>query len=191
MHPFRTYIARYGRLSPEEWEAVEACLQQVDLKAGEILMAQGKVCRHFWFVEEGLLRYYSEADGEERTKFFTVAPYAFTAQKSFTSGLPAQEAIDALEPCRLWALSVEDANDLLRLPGWSAFVRKLVLEVQAYTEALLVDMQTLTAEQRYAKMLEEEPELVRRVSLKHLASYLGIAPQSLSRIRARAAGSRK
>lgn len=191
MHAFHTYIGRYARLSPEEWEAVEACLQQVDLKAGVILLAQGTVCRHFWFVEEGLLRYYSEADGEERTKFFTLAPYAFTAQKSFTTGLPAQEAIGALEPCRLWALSVKDANDLLRLPGWSVFVRKLVLEVQAYTEALLVDMQTLTAEQRYAKMLEEEPELVRRVPLKHLASYLGIAPQSLSRIRARASGSRK
>lgn len=191
MHPFREYIGRYQVLTEGEWAAVEACLHPVALASGEVLQVQGTVCRWFWFLEAGLLRYYTEGDGHERTKFFTLAPYAFTAQRSFTTGLPAEEAIDALEPCRIWALSVEDANRLLQWPGWSAFVRKLVLEVQAYTEALLVDMQTLSAEQRYAKLLEQEPELLRRVPLKYLASYLGIAPQSLSRIRARAAGVRK
>lgn len=191
MHPFREYIARYQVLSDSEWAAVEACLQPSTLAPGQILLAQGVVCRWFWFLEAGLLRYYTEADGEERTKFFTIAPYGFTAQKSFVSGLPSEEAIGALEACRLWGVSVEDAEALLPVSGWSAFVRKLVLEVQGYTEALLVDMQTLTAEQRYAKLLGDEPELLRRVPLKYLASYLGIAPQSLSRIRAKAAVSRK
>jgi hypothetical protein len=58
-----------------------------------------------------------------------------------------------------------------------------VQEVQYYTEQLLIDMQSETAEDRYKNMLQQSPELVQRIPLKYLASYLGIAPQSLSRIR--------
>ena len=65
----------------------------------------------------------------------------------------------------------------------STFTRKLVQEVQFYTEQILVEIQNDTAEQRYLKMIEEQSILLQKVPLKHLATYLGIAPQSLSRIR--------
>ena len=80
-------------------------------------------------------------------------------------------------------MSYEDAQHLLELKSWSTFIRLLVQEVQTYTEEILEALQTQTAEQRYKLLLQQDAELVQRVSLKHLASYLGIAPQSLSRIR--------
>ena len=80
--------------------------------------------------------------------------------------------------------------DLLRLPGWSEFIRRLIQEVQGYTEDILEEAQQFTAEQRYAKLLAENSIILRKAPLKDVASYLGIAPQSLSRIRKRMAGSR-
>jgi len=77
----------------------------------------------------------------------------------------------------------EDAYKLLKIEAWSTFIREIIQEVQYNTETILEDLQNETAEERYSKMLEEKSVLLNRVSLKHLASYLGIAPQSLSRIR--------
>jgi len=71
----------------------------------------------------------------------------------------------------------------LRYANWSEFVRKLIQEVQYFTEQILEEMQSNTAEERYIKMMEENDSILTNVSLKHIASYLGIAPQSLSRIR--------
>jgi hypothetical protein len=72
---------------------------------------------------------------------------------------------------------------LYRLKSWTEFARKIIQEVQFFTEEILEALQTETAEQRYEKMLKNNPMLLQSLPLKHLASYLGIAPQSLSRIR--------
>lgn len=183
MEIIRTLIQRYAALSATDWSEISACLQARQFAAGAWLLREGKVCRHLYFLENGLLRYCYSRNGEQVTKFFTEAPYAFTAQQSFTAGLPAAEGIQALEPSLVWAMPREDAFRLLERPAWAEFVRNLLQEVQLFTETLLMELQTETAETRYRRMLEQEPALVQRVPVKYLASYLGIAPQSLSRIR--------
>ena len=80
-------------------------------------------------------------------------------------------------------MTFEDTYRLLKITNWSNFIRELIQEVQSFTEEILEELQTETAEIRYRKMLESNNNLLQRVPLKHLASYLGIAPQSLSRIR--------
>lgn len=182
-HPFRNFIQGYTPLSDDDWKLILAVLKRQDYKRNELILHQGEVCKNLFFLESGLLRYFTLNDGVEVTKFFTDAPYTFTSQKSFTDRRPATESIQAIEPCVVWKLSTEDAYKLLTVPAWSDFIRKLIQEVQFYTESLLLDMQTKTAELRYKNMLESTPELVQRIPVKHLASYFGIAPQSLSRIR--------
>ena len=76
-----------------------------------------------------------------------------------------------------------DAFELLRYPNWSEFIRKLIQEVQFFTEQILEELQTSTAEERYIKMVKENDPILLNAPLKDIASYLGIAPQSLSRIR--------
>lgn len=183
LNAFKHFIEQYTPLSDADWKAISACFDQRVLKKDEILLQEGNICRHLYFVESGLLRYYFYKDGNEVTKYFTEAPYCFTSQVSFTGERPATENIQSIEKSVIWQTSLKHANALLELSSWSTFVRKLILEVQYYTEEILQDIQTETAENRYKKMITTHPALLQRVPLKYLASYFGIAPQSLSRIR--------
>jgi CRP-like cAMP-binding protein len=180
---FRQFIEHYTAVSDQDWVTISACFKQRIIEKDEILLEEGKICRHLYFVENGLLRYFICKNGNDITKFFTEAPYCFTSQVSFTAEKPATENIQAIEQSVIWQTTLKQANDLLELKSWNTFVRKLIQEVQYYTEEILQEIQTETAENRYKKMIETNPQLLQRVPLKYLASYLGIAPQSLSRIR--------
>lgn len=183
-HPFRTFIeAGYVLLAKEEWLEIEKALTYKEVKPNQLVLEQGQVCRYLYFVEEGLLRYFILKDGEEVTKFFTEAPYLFTSQVSFNNRKPANENIKTIEHCKIWAMHYDDAYRLLQLPGWETFIRKITQEVQYYTEVILEEIQTQTAEERYRFMLNDNPALLQRIPLKYLASYFGIAAPSLSRIR--------
>ncbi|MEL7534203.1 MAG: Crp/Fnr family transcriptional regulator [Bacteroidota bacterium] len=183
MHPFRVYIQNYAAISEADWQQIEPCLEEISVPRGGSILKEGEVCRHLYFLGEGLLRFFVWKEGRDVNKYFTVAPYCFTSQRSFNMQSPARENIEALEVSQLWRMSKEDSERLLQLPAWSEFVRKLVQEVQFYTDQILENMQNETAENRYRKMLAEADPLLQRVPIKHIASYLGIAPQSLSRIR--------
>lgn len=186
MHPFRAYITGYTSLPDRDWEMIESCLQLQRYPKGSVLLTEGKICRKLYFLESGLLRYFVNRDGQDVTKYFTEPPYCFTSQRSLSQGLPAQESIASLAESTVWEMSREDAFRLLELsPSWNTFIRQLIQEVQYYTELILEDLQNCTAEERYVRMMKEEDSLLGKVPLKHLASYLGIAPQSLSRIRKR------
>ena len=159
------------------------CFEKRVVEKDEILLQDGKICKHLYFIESGLLRYFINKDGNDITKFFTDAPYCFTSQVSFTSEKSSTENIQAIEQSVILQTTLKQANDLLELKSWNTFIRKLIQEVQYYTEEILQEIQTETAENRYKKMIETNPQLLQRVPLKYLASYFGIAPQSLSRIR--------
>ncbi len=192
MHPFRKFIQSYVVVSDSDWEKIEAVLLRKEYLQGEILLREGQYCQKLYFLEDGFLRYFVyKKDGEEATKFFTIAPYCFTSQRSFTSNNPSTENIQALENSIVWEMDQSAAFDLLELKSWSEFIRKLIQEVQFYTEEILLELQNKTAEDRYIKMLTESSIILQKSPLKYVASYLGIAPQSLSRIRKKFYSSRR
>ena len=183
MHPFKKYILKYNNLKLEEWKDVEKCLTRKEYKKGELILENGKICRKLFFLEEGFLRFFIMRDGIDISKYFTEPPYCFTSQRSFTNDIPTEDNIEALKTSIIWEMDKTDAFDLLKYANWSEFIRKLIQEVQFYTEEILKDIQNNTAEERYIKMVEENDSILKNVPLKDIASYLGIAPQSLSRIR--------
>lgn len=183
MHPFRSFMENYVSLPTKDWTVIEAKLHKKVYEKGALLLTEGEVCRHLYFLESGFLRYFVNKDGIEVTKFFTQAPYCFTAQRSFNQQTAATQSIQALEKSTVWQLNRTAAFDLFELKSWNEFIRLLVQEVQFYTEQILEDIQNNTAEHRYRRMLNNGSPLLDKVPLKYLASYLGIAPQSLSRIR--------
>ncbi len=183
MDTIRQFIEKYTKLPLNEWNEISDCFEQRVIEKDEIVLLEGKICKHLYFVESGLLRFYITKNGNDITKFFTEAPYFFTSQASFNSQKPATESIQAIEKCMAYQISFANANKLFKLTSWSDFGRKITQEVQFFTEEILEQLQTETAELRYERMLRNNPELLKRIPLKHLASYLGIAPQSLSRIR--------
>ena len=129
------------------------------------------------------MRYFVVKDGEELNKFFTEPPYLFTSQQSFNLQTPAKESIQALQDSVAWSLTKSDVDALSKFAFWRKFAENVKLEVQGFTEIILEQAQGMTAEERYIWMLQYGKSLIRVLPLKHLASYLGIAPQSLSRIR--------
>lgn len=183
MNTLKQFVENYTAITDVDWERISGCFTKIIVERDEVLLAEGTICRHLYFIESGLLRFYINNNGNDVTKFFTDAPYCFTSQVSFTAQKPATENIQAIEKSVIWQITLQQANDLLELKSWSTFIRKLLQQVQSYTEDILEAMQTETAESRYEKMLTSKPALLQRVPLKYLASYFGIAPQSLSRIR--------
>ena len=183
MDALRKFIENYTSLPKEEWKQIIECFVQRIVEKDEVVLQEGKICKHLYFVESGLLHFYINKDGNSITKFFTEAPYFFTSQASFNAQKPATENIQAIEKSIIWQISYNQLNELYKLKSWTDFARKIIQEVQFFTEEILEELQTETAEFRYEKMLKNEPQLLKRIPLKILASYLGIAPQSLSRIR--------
>ena len=176
-------MERYTSVSKGDWEKIEQCLVLRTIEKEEILLSEGKICRHLYFLESGLLYFFICKNGNDITKFFTEAPYLFTSQLSYNQQIAASESIQAIEKSVLYQITKEQADELMALKSWQTFAQKITQEVQFFTEEILEALQTETAEERYIKMLEQEQDLLQRVPLKILASYLGIAPQSLSRIR--------
>lgn len=185
MHPFQHFIHTYTALPEADWQEIEPHLRPLQLSAETILLNPGEVCRYLYFLESGTLRYFrTDADGRDTTQFFTLAPYCFTEQRSFSREEPSVVGIETLDACKLWAIPRSKAFELLdQLPGWNTFVRKLIQEVQYFTEEILADILNRSPRERYISLLNNQDPLLQRVPLKYLASYLGIAPQSLSRIR--------
>ena len=183
MLEFRKFIENYTSISESDWQTIYKCFECKTIQKNEIILKEGEVCKHLYFLETGLLRYFLNKDGNDVTKFFTFAPYCFTSQFSFNSEKPATENIQALEKSIIWQITLKQSNELFELKSWTIFARKIIQEVQFYTEEILEEIQTETAESRYQKMLKNNPELINQIPLKYLASFFGVAPQSLSRIR--------
>lgn len=183
MEEFRKFVEQYIRIPNSDWELISKEFERREIPKNYNILEEGQICKSLYFLESGLLRYFILRDGNEVTKFFTIAPYCFTSQASFNSGKPSNETIQTIEKSIIWETSFKQNEELLKLESWNNFARKITQEVQFFTEEILEELQSETAENRYRKLLKNQPELLNRIPLKHLASFYGVAPQSLSRIR--------
>ena len=150
----------------------------------EIILIEGTVCRYFYFLESGLIRFYKNIDGNDITKTFTIAPYCFTSKISFRKQSPSDEEIQALDKTIVRRISYSNYKKLEGFNSWNIFIRRLLNEIQEFSETFYLEIRTKTAEERYLKLVKDYPvETLNKIPLKHLSTFLGIAPQSLSRIR--------
>lgn len=183
MKIFRKYIESYTDLPNDEWNIIERAFERKVFQKNELILTQGSVCNHFYFLEKGLVRFFVWKEGADVTKFFTMAPYCFTSSCSFRNRRPALENIQAIEETIVWQVTLAKADELLELQHWNVFTRRFLLEVQQHTDDLLMESKTDTAGERYRRLMERYPSVINKIPVRHLASFLGIEPQSLSRIR--------
>ena len=176
-------------ISEDDWAALEKRLTIQHLKKGELLTRQGEIARHVSFINSGLLRMFYLVDGKEICTGFISEGEYISQYDSFLLQQPSAGSIDALEDAELINLSYSDMQELYQLhPVFQTFGRliaeKLYIMVTMQTTSLL----TLTPEERYQSVLQYQPFVIRRVPQYMIASFIGITPEHLSRLRRKMSG---
>ncbi len=184
MEKIKKFAEQYIHFTESEWEKVNENFEKKIFSQNQIILEHDSVCRYFYFLESGLIRFFNIVDGTDLTKTFTIAPYCFTSRTSFRKQTPSKEGIECLEETIVWRTSFSQYQNLAKIEKWNTFIRMITNEIQEFSEELFLETKTITAENRYLKLLDKYPaEIIDKIPLKHLSSFLGIAPQSLSRIR--------
>lgn len=151
-----------------------------------MILNKGEVDNYLSFVESGAARLFFMKENKELTIRFVFQNQFLTAYDSFTQRTPSRCDIEALTDMVVWQSHYDDLQMLYKTHSVGNLIGRLTVE-KLYVEKLNREFSFLseTAEERYLKIMKEQPDLFQRLPLKHIASYMGITPQALSRIRKR------
>lgn len=182
----RAYYQNFIPLSEENWELLESRLKILKLNKNEFLHKEGEVCKYVTFVNKGLLRAYHKIEDKEFIEAFFCENEYLSDYSSFLTQTPGKIYVEAIEDCELVLLDFESVQELYeRVDSFQKFGRLmaeyLFIEVSTRNNSLLFE----SPEQRYLKFTKNERDLQQRVPQYMIASYLGITPEALSRIRKR------
>ncbi|SFB77476.1 cAMP-binding domain of CRP or a regulatory subunit of cAMP-dependent protein kinases [Flexibacter flexilis DSM 6793] len=179
------FISKYITLTDEEKNAIAALNIFQSVKKGTILLKEGQKSKDSYFVLKGCIRTYYDVDGEEKTTAFYTEMDALTPP-CVIGQTPSEYYVSCVEDTILTISNSDmEAEINTKFPKFEIMCRKLSEELLAKKQIDFDEFKTSSPEQRYLNLLEKRPDLVQRVPLHQLASYLGIQPQSLSRLRAR------
>jgi CRP-like cAMP-binding protein len=171
-------------ISAQGLDLLFSCAQQKGLARGKNILEAGQVCRHIYLVEKGYLRCFYNKDGKEINLQFALENTFITDLKSLRGGLPTEYTIQAGEPASLWVFGKEDLLSLYQVsPEIESFGRRLLEELLMRQEEHSRLFTLHTPLERYQYLARNHAGLLQRVSLSQLSSYLGIARETLSRIR--------
>lgn len=160
-------------------------MQEVQFLKGHVLLKADKVESKIYFIKKGMVRAYATTEDNEITFWFGMEGDTIISMKSYVESKKGYENIILIEDCQLYELNMADLQKLfiedIHIANWG---RKFAERELIKTEERLISRQFRTASERYQELLENHPNLIQRVALGHIASYLGITQVSLSRIRA-------
>lgn len=181
------------QLTEEQKELAKSFFTPKKLRKRQYILQEGDVCRYVTFVEKGILRSYTiDEKGNEHIMQFAFEGWWITDQFSFLTGEPAIYNIDALEDSELLLLSKQAEEQLMeKIPGLERYFRILLQNNLIATQRRLMGSFSQSAEERYQQLLQVCPTIAQRVPQHMMASFLGITPETLSRIRKQVAGSRE
>lgn len=183
MEKVRKYFEGIG-FKGEDLEKVLGAFVCIEFKKNDYVVKMGAVAKYICFVERGLFQYYVLVDGEERTTYMNIENSFLASVMSFVNQLPAKENIRAVTDGKLSMLSRQNLKQLVaEMPSFKDFYIALLEYTVCGIDSSRHDLIVLSGEERYAKMLREEPHLLQQIPLQYLASMLGVTPRHLSRIR--------
>jgi len=188
MEQIRQYFeeATQQKLTDKDWEFFSSKLLRQEFPKNHILLKTGQTEEYLSFVEKGIVRFSVPKLENELTLAFVFDGHFASAYDSFLTRTPSAYQADTMTKTTLWRLNYDDlqtiydktdiGNKIGRLASEDLFLKKFKREISLLNE---------TAEQRYLNLFTEQPHLIQQISLKYIASYIGVTPQALSRIRKR------
>jgi CRP-like cAMP-binding protein len=179
-------IRRYIPLSPDDETIIRSLFRVQKLKKGDHLLQAGNICKDIFFIEQGLVRYYAIVDGEEKTSYFNREGEFVCNYPSFLPQKPAEAFIEALEACTVYSISHSNMQQFYAQVKYGERFGRLAIE-EVYLNLInqVTSLYNDPPELRYQLFLSRFPDLGQRIPQYYIASYVGIKPQSLSRIRKR------
>lgn len=180
-------IEKYVSLSNSEKDLLSDFFVYREIPRNHTIIQYGDVVKEWYFLIKGCVRfYYIKENGEEATGFFFTENMFFTSFESFLTGEPSIQVFESLEACELLVLNRHRVEELYKLiPAIQEFTNKVLQERFINAQRVLASYIIYNAEDRYLQMLKSNPSILNRVPQHTLATYLGITPVSLSRIRKR------
>ncbi|WP_345990047.1 Crp/Fnr family transcriptional regulator [Chryseobacterium sp. Chry.R1] len=179
-------IKKIVEISSDEEKIIQNLFKLKEYKKGDFFLKEGEICKYVGFIENGLVRYYINDDGEERTYGFSKENEFTCNFESFGPQTPSKQLIQALENTRIWTISYENLQKLYeQVKNGERFGRLSIEYVLIKTLKDRNSFYTDSPKSRYEKFIKEHFDLQQRISQYYIASYVGVKPQSLSRIRKR------
>lgn len=167
-------------------DKLQRCLTEVSYPKGFRVLERGKVEKNIFFIKKGIVRAYTSVDGKEITFWFGKEGATIVSLKGYVNDEPGYETMELMEDSVLYKLERIQLKALflddLHIANWGR--RYAEMELLA-TEERLISMLSAIASERYKELLEKEPDLLQRLPLGSIATYLGVTQASLSRIRAK------
>lgn len=185
MNPLHHKIIGIYPLKQLEINILFAAMESISLAKNSILFDTDKIEKYIYFIEKGIARAYCNTHKHQTTFWFGQEGDVILSYNSYIKEKPGYEIIELLEESILLRISHQTLQGLyskhIGLANWG---RKLAELELLKTEERFINQQYKTATERYAELINETPKLIQRVQLTHIASYLGVSPVTLSRIRA-------
>ncbi|MCA6362283.1 MAG: Crp/Fnr family transcriptional regulator [Bacteroidetes bacterium] len=180
------YVEQYTPLSDEDRLVLEKEIEVKHFPKGTVLLREGEIARECYFVLSGCIREYQLINGEEKTTAFFTEGEAAASLISFSQQLPASHFFVCEEDTTATAGGPGSEEQFLaRHPKFAEVIRIMLEQSFGKMKDNFARFITSSPEQRYLQLLEQRPGLLQRVPQHQLASYIGVTPESLSRIRKR------
>lgn len=180
-----SHILKKVSLTEEEKSLLKSFFVAKNLRKKEFLLHEGEICHYLSFVSKGLLRsYHIDEKGDEHMNLFAWEGWWSSDIYSFSFNEIGQFNIDALEDSELLLITRENLEEMtLQIPKMDRYFRILFQNSLATKERRLVSSNSYTAKEKYIQLAESNPQMIQRVPQNLIASYLGLAPETLSRIK--------
>jgi CRP-like cAMP-binding protein len=172
-------------LTESEREIIKNFLTPKKLRKKQYLLQEGDVCKAISFVEKGALKEYSvDESGNEHIIQFALEGWTISDLYSFMTGEPATYNIDALEDSELVLISKSAHDEILKkVPKYESYIRTLLTGAYLAMQKRITSLISLSLEERYINFTSVYPDIVQRVPQHMIASYMGLKPETLSRLR--------
>lgn len=187
MTELEKYIVNYFDAPAEDLQNIAAYFKSRSVKKAEFLLKKGRICDQLSFIQDGLVRIYTPVGDKEVTQWISTQGYFVTDLASFLFQTPARWNIQALTDCTLYTINKAAYNDIGNtIKDWHLIEKIFISKCFIMLEERVFSHLSLSAEDRYQKLMLQQPELFNQVPLQYLASMLGMTPETLSRLRKKA-----